>query len=449
MKQIPFVWWRHRCPVARLRVVLPLCAGALWSCASPPPGTADQPGGGGATEVAAAGHAPVGSAGGEVRLRGLDDLLVLARERHPELAALRQRAAGLAERPAQNEALPYPMVMTSVGGMEESAASQMIPFPGKRRSAAEGSRREAEAAARDVAAMELRVEQQVRSAWWDLWLAEESARLHRDGIEMLGALRETVDARVAADRARQVDQVRLGNEIAMLEKELVETERLTATARARLNQLMNRDPRAPLPTPPAAGPVVPSVAGMDRLLDQALKAHPELGAAELRRRAADHRLERARLEGWPDFNVGALVETGSSSMASGSDRWSATFGMSVPLWREPRRAMVREAEAGRGEAESQLATARSDLGFRVVEAHAEAIAASRVAGLFEERLIPDSGRAHELSVTAYAAGESDFTEVIQTWQEQLGYRLLHAGARARAAAADAALRAVANTSPTP
>ncbi len=389
---------------------------------------------------------------------GIDQLVVLALQRNPGLTALRQRAERLSNVPERDRALPDPMVMAATGSMAETAAgrvqamtsvSQAIPYPGKRSAAAAASTREAEAALSDVAAMELRVEEQIRSAWWDLWLANETRRLKTDSRDLLDALRETVDTMVAADRATQADQLRLTNELASLDQDLIDASRLIGTARARLNNLLHRPHDAPLPAP--RPPASMTSATLDSLLQRAAAAHPEVDAAELRRQAYQHRIDRARLDSRPDFSLGvthaAVSDSGLAPMATGQDQLYATLGFNIPLWREPRRAMIREAEAGWRETDALVSATRADLEYRVAEAHANASAAREIIDVFETRLIPDADQAHELANVGYAAGDTSFTEVIETWQEQLRYQLQHAAARARLAKADAALRAAATPEP--
>jgi outer membrane protein, heavy metal efflux system len=388
---------------------------------------------------------------------GPDALARLAVRHHPSLAAARHRAERLAAVPPQRAALPDPMVeVTPIGAMAQTASgevmtmgslSQKFPFPGKRGADAAAATREAEAAHADVAALELRLTEQVHAAWWDLHLAEQTINLTRESATLLDAVRTSIDARVAADQAAQADQLRLANERTRLDRDLAEAENLASTARARLNSLLNRPSGAKLPA--ARNASIPTPAALESLLARAQQNHPEVAAAERRAEAFRHRLRRAELEKYPDFTLavgGASVSSsGRSPVADGRDQWYAGIGLNIPLWQEPRRAMIREARAGIAETDAMLATTRADLRYRIEEAWFRARTSSEVAAMYETRLIPDSRQAYELALTSYSAGSGGFTELLETWRLTLAYRLQHANNRAQLGKATATLKAAAGT----
>jgi outer membrane protein TolC len=388
---------------------------------------------------------------------GPDDLARLAIRHHPSLAAARHRAERLAAIPAQRAALPDPMVeVTPIGAMAQTASgevmtmgalSQKVPFPGKRGQDAAAATREAEAARADVAALELRLAEQVHAAWWDLHLAETTVSLTRESAALLDAVRSSIDARVAADQAGQADQLRLANERTRLDLDLAEAGNLASTARARLNSLLNRPSGARLPAARTA--TIPAPAALESLLARARDNHPEVAAAERRAEAFRHRLKRAELEKYPDFTLavgGASVSSsGRSPVADGRDQWYAGIGLNIPLWQEPRRAMIREARAGIAETDAMLATTRADLRYRIEEAWFRARTAGEVAAMYETRLIPDSRQAYELALTAYSAGTGNFNDLLETWRLTLAYRLQHANNRAQLGKATATLKAAAGS----
>jgi len=388
------------------------------------------------------------------RNSGPDVLARLAIRHHPSLAAARHRAERMSQKAPQERALPDPMLEVAAGSMAETAAGradlmggvkQKIPFPGKRREAAAAAESEAAAALAEVAALELRLTEQVHAAWWDLYLAHRTIDLTRESRAVLEAMREAVDSRVAADQARQADQIRMANEITMIDRDLAEAGQLRNTAMARLNSLLNRPSGAFLPAPNDAH--LPSQGSLEGLLAKARQDHPEVAAAEQRAAAFRHRVKRAELEKFPDLTAGisgaAISDSGLSPMANGRDQVYATLGINIPLWQEPRRAMLREAHAGMAETEAMLASTRSDLRYRIEEAWYRAETAREVASLFETRLVPDARQAYEVTLTGYSAGTSDFNDLVETWRQHLAYQLQLARNRAQLGKATATLKAAA------
>jgi len=383
-----------------------------------------------------------------------EKLARLAIQHHPSIAAARHRAERLAQKAPQERALPDPMIEVAAGSMAETAAGrvdamggvkQKIPFPGKRSSAAAAADSEAAAAREDVKALELKLTEQVHAGWWDLYLAEKTIQISRENRSVLADLREVVDARVAADEAAQADQLRLANEISLVDRDIADAEQLRGTARARLNSLLNRPVGASLPS--AVHSRVPTAGSLNNLLAKAELSHPEVAASQRRADAFRHRLKRAELEKYPDFTAGiagaAVSDSGLSRVANGRDQVYATLGINIPLWQEPRRAMIREAREGISETEAMVAAARSDLRYRVEDAWFRAKTAREVAGLFETRLIPDAQQAYEVTLAGYSSGKSSYTDLMETWQGLLGYRLQLAKNQAQVGKATATLRAAA------
>ncbi|GAA5483959.1 TolC family protein [Haloferula sargassicola] len=386
---------------------------------------------------------------------GPEDLVRLALARNPSLRALQARADRLAQKPPQDATLPDPMVeVAALGSMAETAAGRMeamggikqkVPFPGKRREAAAASTREAEAALRDLEAMRLKVVEQVRSAWWDYYLSSESDRITRESRELLDAMIQSADARVAAGTGNQSDQLRLANEATQLDRDLADARRMTGTARARLNSLLDRDAGASLPAARTAA--LPGTGTLDSLLARATERHPEIQAASLRNQAYQHRLARAELEKFPDLTLGiagaSISSSGLSRMSNGRDQIYGTLGFNIPLWQEPRKAMIREAEAGLRETEALVGATRADLRYRIEDAWNRATAAREIIGLFESRLVPDADQAHQVALATYTADQAPFNDLIDTWRSLLTYKLQLAAARSQLGKADAALRAAA------
>ncbi len=382
---------------------------------------------------------------------GPDELARLAIQHNPSIRAARERAARLAAMVAQEGAMPDPMLKVGAERMSSADVNGMVeigqtfPFPGKRRAAARAAEQEAAAAKADIRALELRLIEQVHAAWWDLQLAGETVKLTRESRELLEAVRDVVDARAAADQARQADQIRLSNELSMIDRDLAEAVQLGATARARLNSLLNRPSGASLPA--TTGVTIPSTATLESLLARAQSQHPEVAAAERRAEAFQHRLRRAELEQYPDFTVGigGMTALGSTSTAMGRENEEilATIGINIPLWQEPRRAMIREAKAGIAETDAMVAATRSDLRYRIEEAWFSVRTERDIATLFETRLIPDARQAYEVTRTGYSAGTSEFNDVLDTWRLLLTYQLQHARSRAQLGKATATLRAAA------
>lgn len=146
---------------------------------------------------------------------GPETLAEMASRHNPRLKALRHRVERLEAIVPQVQSLPDPMANLALGNLPETAAgrvdavvgvSQKIPFPGKRREAGLAAQREALAVRADAAAYELKLTEQVRSAWWDYYLAGITIRISEESQQLLRVVEESVEAQVAASQGGQADR---------------------------------------------------------------------------------------------------------------------------------------------------------------------------------------------------------------------------------------------------
>jgi cobalt-zinc-cadmium efflux system outer membrane protein len=382
---------------------------------------------------------------------GVEDLVALALERHPSIDAAEAKVRRLLARVPQAKALPDPKARVSFGSMAETAAGridamagveQALPFPGKLRAMAKAVGKEAEAAAAELELARLDLAEQVRSAYWSYYLAKRATAINGESRGALAQVRDSVDARVAANQAGQDDQLRMATEFGKLEGSLIEERRGEVSAKARLNALLDRPRGEALPAPRA------DAAGrrgeLSALLAAAERDHPSVRAAQAQLAAFEHRLERAKLDAYPDFNVGvqyaAVSDSGLAPSANGRDQAFATFGVSIPLWQGARKARLKEARAGMDESGARVGAARSKLRFQVEDAWLRVKSSEQLITLYEKQILPEAEQAFEVVLAGYSAGTLSFVDVLDAWRSHLELQLQQAGNRAGYGKAIAALR---------
>ncbi len=385
---------------------------------------------------------------------GPEKLASLAITHSPAIKALRHKAERMDAQAPQAASLPDPMGSISAGSLAETAAgqvqgmvgvSQKIPLPAKRAAASRAASLEAEAIRSEADALALKISEQVKSAWWDYYLADQTIAFTNENRALLTTIRNLVTTRIEAAAAAQADQLRIENELTMLDRDLVNLRQVRSSAQARINSLLNRPAGASLPTPSA--PSIPATASLDTLIARAESRHPDISAAKSRTAAFAQRLRRAKLEKYPDPTIGItyapVSESGLSRVSNGRDQVFATLGFNIPLWQEPRKAMVREASEGMAETRAMLESSRSDLRYRVEDAYFRATTARDVIALFNDRLIPSAQQASDVTLTGYSSGKNSFNDVIGTQRELLAYRLQLVQSRAQLGKAIATLQAAA------
>ncbi len=385
---------------------------------------------------------------------GVEQLVDYALQHHPSIAAAEAEVRRMSARIPQAKALPDPKARVAFGSMAETAAGQVemmagveqtLPFPGKRRATAAAAGEEAAAAAARLEMARLDLAEQVRSTYWSYYLADRVRAILGESREALGSVRDSIDARVAANQAGQDEQLRLATEFGQLERDLVEARREVAGAKARLNALLDRPSGAPLPAPRAGA--VGRRGELRALLAEAERGHPSVRAAEAELAAFRHRLRRAELERYPDFAAGvqyaSVSDSGLAPSANGDDQLFGTLGVSIPLWQAPRRAKLAEARAGIDGSAAKASAARSQLRFRVEDAWLRAKSSEELIALFEGQILPEAEQAFEVVLAGYAAGGQSFVDVLDAWRKRLALQRQQAANRASYGKAIAALRSAA------
>jgi len=394
---------------------------------------------GGTSGGAAAGPGPTATQPSalDVLPSGPQPLVDLAMARNPRVLAAERRVQRLRARVPQATSLDDPVLQVApIGEMAETAAgevrvmtglSQKLPFPGKRSARGAVAAAEADAAEAALAEVRLEVAAQVRRAYWSRYDAVRAVEVTERSQALLRQLYDAVEARYRAAAVPQAQLLRVGVELDSLQTELLTLRQRRATAAARLNALLNRAPTAPLPE---VEPV--QLAAVDLRLERWLRAaatHPAVERWRAESAAYRHRLRLARLDRWPDFtlsgNYNAVDDDGLAASANGDDQWWIGVGVTLPIWQGKRRAAIREAVRGMGEAAAELTAAENELTYQVQDALARIESQHEAARLLRDDILPKARQTVDVSLTGYRSGEVDFLDLLDNWQALLRFERLY------------------------
>lgn len=398
-----------------------LLAGALAA----PLGTSQQglPGPPPASVVAPPAESGHGGPAPEITEPVLDDLLAQALARSPRLAAARARTEAARLRIEPGASLPDPSLTLrlddagfpryTVGSDDFSVLSldfqQGLSNPRKRRAARALGQASADLQATDFLTLERRIEVQVRTLFARLYAIDQEIAIRVAAKELLDLLKETAAARYATGSTGQEGLARAQLESLHASARLEELR----SNRAGLVSALNRELDLPAGTPlgavtrlPEPPPLPPGAAF------EARSNAPALVAARAAVRAAERKLDAARLAGRLDYTAG-----GAFGYRGGFDPIvSLRVGVELPLRRRQKQEVLAVA------AERELEAARADL--RAAEAEVQAEVArldaacrtdDRILVHDREGLLPQTTLLLDASRTSYLTGRSDFTAVIEAY----------------------------------
>jgi len=354
----------------------------------------------------------------------VDALVAEALKQNPEIEAARQRWRAAQERAPQARALDDPEFKIELFNYpnrlypDASAntifgLSQRFPYPGKLGLKESLAVKEADMAASLLRAKEREVAAQVKSAYYEVFLAHKAIEVHHRQVAFLKEFFEIANARFRAGKGAQVDVLKSAVERSKLENELPVLEQQRETAKARLNLLLSRAPQSPLGE--AVEPIGPAEPGkrptVEELQQMAVQSRPELRAVDLEIARSRTATALAQKQYYPDFNV--MVERYQNFGARDGFGGMVTMTLPFSFWTKPKYdAGVREAAANQDTAKAAYEAFKNQVLFEIKDLLAKIEAAEKMVTLYRTTVIPQAQQTMESARAGYQAGKTEFLALL-------------------------------------
>lgn len=399
--------------------------------------------------------------------QSLEGLISHALSVHPSIRAARDRvgAAQAAIRPAG--ALPDPTLgvgvmnvpisgrdredMTSMT-MATVGVGQTIPYPGKLRLRRRVSELELAAAEARLEAARWAVRQEVTDAYADLAFVDRALEIVGRNEKLLSNFTRVTESRYGVGVGNQTDVLKARVEAARLAEEAVDLTERRRAALARLNAALDRPSDAAVPeaTIPeriaraavadnakdirfasaalgsrAANSPLPALA---ELQEAAVRQNPAILAHQAMIEAQAARVELARKEHLPDFDVS--VQYGQRSGAS--DVVSAMVSIPIPLRKGQRQDLLaKEAEAELSALQAEHHERANEIRSAVASAYADMERDRAQLALYVKSIIPQGRAALESATASFQVGRVDFLTLLENQTTLYNYETAYYGALTR------------------
>ena len=362
----------------------------------------------------------------------LDEVVRTAQARNPGVQSAAHTVAAQRARVKQASALPDPnfgigwmgniqpfSVQTGDPSSYRSvSAMQMLPFPGKRSLRGQIASKEADAGQWDVEAIRRRVAADVKASYYDYWYYDKAIRTTQQNRDLLTKLSQIAEARYRVGKGMQADVLRSQVEISMLLQKLTMLEQQRATAQARLNTLMARDPEAPLPPAADIQKASPLNYSLDDLYKLARQNDSEYQRMQKMVERSQLAVSLAHKDYLPDLSIGYMYEQRPLM----PDMHGLTFTVNVPVfYKSKQREEVRQATEEGLSVVSARDNRQNELYFDLKQNYLTAKASDNLLKLFSQGVVPQSSLALESSMSAYQVGNVDFLTVIGNFTTVLNY----------------------------
>jgi outer membrane protein, heavy metal efflux system len=387
---------------------------------------------------------------------GLAHYLAYALKQSPSLRASFERWRAGVLRISRARRLPEPIlgfgvfarsVETRVGPQQARVSlQQSFPWPTKLAAGTDAAAAQAKALERRFDAELLDVAERVKSAYWRLWLIRAVRATHGEHLEVLRAVSESANARVATGATSFADQQQIDLAAARLEDTLHGFDEAERKATAQLLAAAGAPQGIATPTTDEPPPIGLPAASGEELRARAL-SHPFVDSFGWLAKSSDAAARREEADRYPGFNVGLdWIITGEATMAnvddSGDDALVFGVGVKVPLWQGSYRDSV---DAARAEARAQRSTrqAARDRAAAMTETELAAIReAARRVRLYRRTLVPQAESAYSSVLGSYVSGRATVAASLIAQEDLLDLRVELDRARAELASAWARLERV-------
>jgi len=375
----------------------------------------------------------------------LEDLIHYACENNPSIRAARQTWRATLEDYRVVTGYPDPQlnvsyypdpIETRLGPQDWNVSlSQRIPFPGKLSKAGEVVESEAHIAKLKLDKTVREVVKAVKESYYELMYIREAKKVADENLRLLQHLRKVGETGYANDRTALLDMVKAQSQLGQIRYDMVLLSDLEETEITRLNSLLNRSPGARI-GPLRSIPVQPLPYNLDQLYQMAEKNQEDILVAESRIEKAEAKVDLARLENRPDFNVGVFYGSiGNPNIPqrpsdAGRDALGVQFGVTIPLWLGKNRGRVERAfaEMGMAREEREVMVNRAREGIRSAFFRLEN--AKRLISLYQNDLLPQAAKAMEIAETWFREKQSTFSDFIEAQAVWYNFHLALARARA-------------------
>ncbi|MGE5278605.1 MAG: TolC family protein [Acidobacteriota bacterium] len=374
--------------------------------------------------------------------------LDLARQRWDEARAERWLRVALEGDFVYAPASSYDPALTNLGeARSQIVARQPLLDGGARHAAVADAEAGIAAAGARYRIAEKDLDLEVRGRFAEMLEAQAEVEIRRGGIERLTTYRTSLRSRQAAGQAVAADLLKTDVRVAAEQANVLEAERRVGEARIALNDLMGRDPKAPLELASLPPPEEAPAGGSP----EAWAGAPEIAEAQAQARSADARLTIARSERRPQL----FVQADAGLWGSDTSHWipadlktadpSATFGdrirrdagysfslnLSWPVFDlGAMRARQAQAETSLRQARQRLEVARREARLQWEQAEATLENLSRQIALLTAA-VPDAHDSYLEAESRYRGGAAPALEVLDAYSSWVEAQLRLADSVAR------------------
>jgi len=364
----------------------------------------------------------------------LESLIKEALDSNPEIIATKNAFESASARIPQARSLNDPTIefeydritadrMLTGKPMNTYSVSQDIPFPTKLYLRAKIASKLAKMAYENYRAKERDIIARLKNAYFELALIYKEIDINKENKDALDQFSKTVTTRYGAGQGTQAEALKAQVELARVDNELVILEQQQVTAQARLNVLLNRDPKEPLGIPPSS-PVIKFNLTLDDLYRLTRDNNQELKAYRYAIDRGKAAYDLSVNEFLPDFSIKFKQMVDKGRVESGS--WAGMIGVTIPLWFFEKQSFgVKEMKSDLEMVKAEYKGKENSVLFELNDAYARVVANKKLVELYETAFIPQAFETVTVAIKGYESEKLDFLTVLDSQRMLINFKLDH------------------------
>ncbi|TXT38585.1 MAG: outer membrane efflux protein [Comamonadaceae bacterium] len=361
----------------------------------------------------------------------VESLLLLAKERNLDVAAMRHEVTAATERVLPAGALMNPRfkmelqdvtkagsrapaLLPSDAGSTLYTLTQDLPWAGKRDLRREVATQEAQAAQGRVQQSWTELAARIKTVFAQRYLVKATERLVNENLSLMLQLEKVLQVRYAGGLAAQQDITRIHVEHTGMRVELAALAGEWRQSQARMNALLSRPLDAALAAPEKLRPLPePAKLNFAALSERLRQANPQLAVEAARVNAAEKNRELSRKNRYPDVTVGinAMQRQGAVN------EWGLMLELNIPIQGDVFRAQEREAQAMLAAAESRQEAATHQALADLADNLSALEAARQTEHLMTFSLMPQADLTWRAALAGYENGKADFATLLDAQRQ--------------------------------
>lgn len=289
--------------------------------------------------------------------------------------------------------------------------SQFLPFFGKLSLKGKIAVVESQMIASEYKNKELEIVNQVKNAYYDLFMNYKEFALKRESLNLLEGIAKVAEANYAVGDITQEEVYKIHSEIASLNTELLNLELENKAKQTRINTLLNRDPEGALGIPDLGEEVI-FKKDIKSLYQSTLLNQPELMIFSYAIEKNKYAKSKTLRSFFPDL-MASIVQRGITSATLGP--WDLMLSFTVPLWFwTKQRYEVKEAIVNLEEAEAAYKAMQNRAFAEVKALFSEIEIAKNKVKAYKTSLIPILESSIESSLARFRSGKGDFMMLLDS-----------------------------------